>query len=97
MLVALRLPGVDVAELVQVHRRHLVETMRYYTRLKEDAGEDDIGLLLVADAELFRLDAVVRWLDAADAPAQATAARRCRRSRRLQRRRESRRRVGARR
>ena len=41
--------------------------MRYYTRLKEDAGDDDIGLLLVADAEIFRLDAVVRWLDAADA------------------------------
>ena len=67
VLVALRLPGVDVVELVQAHRRHLVETMRYYTRLKEDAGEHDIGLLLVADAELFRLDAVIRWLDAADA------------------------------
>ena len=49
------------------HRRHLVEMMRYYTRLKEDAGDDDMGLLLVADAELFRLDGVVRWLDAADA------------------------------
>jgi DNA-binding PadR family transcriptional regulator len=67
VLVALRVPGVDVAELVQVHRRHLVETMQYFTRLKEDAGDHDIGLLLVADAELFRLDAVIRWLDAADA------------------------------
>ena len=67
VLVALRLSGVDVVEVVQAHRRHLVETMHYYTRLKEDAGERDIGLLLVADAELFRLDAVIRWLDAADA------------------------------
>jgi DNA-binding PadR family transcriptional regulator len=67
VLVALRVPGVDLAELVQSHRRHLIETMRHYTRLKEDAADDDIGLLLVADAELFRLDAVVRWLDAADA------------------------------
>ncbi|MCU1360512.1 MAG: transcriptional regulator, PadR-like family [Ilumatobacteraceae bacterium] len=67
VLVALRVPGVDLEELVQSHRRHVIETMRYYTRLKEDAGDDDIGLLLVADAELFRLDAVVRWLDAADA------------------------------
>ena len=41
--------------------------MRYYTRLKEDAGDDDVGLLLVADAELYRLDGVIRWLDAADA------------------------------
>jgi DNA-binding PadR family transcriptional regulator len=67
VLVALRVPGVDVAELVQVHRRYLVEMMQYFTRLKEDAGDHDIGLLLVADAELFRLDAVIRWLDAADA------------------------------
>jgi DNA-binding PadR family transcriptional regulator len=67
VLVALRVPGVDLVELLQSHRRHLIESMRYYTRLKEQADELDIGLLLVADAELFRLDAVVRWLDAADA------------------------------
>ncbi len=67
LLVALRVPGVDVAELSQVHRRHLIGAMREYTRLKEDADENDIGLLLVADAELFRLEAMVRWLDAADA------------------------------
>jgi DNA-binding PadR family transcriptional regulator len=67
VLVALRLPGVDVVDLVQVHRRHVVAMMQYYTRLKEDAPEHDIGLLLVVDAELYRLDAVIRWLDAADA------------------------------
>lgn len=67
VLIAIRLPGVDVLDMVQVHRRHLVETMHHYTRLKEDAGDHDIGLLLVADAEIFRLDAVVRWLDAAEA------------------------------
>lgn len=67
VLVALRLPGVDAAELTQVYRRHVVEAMQQYTRLKEDAPDDDIGLLLVADAEIFRLDAIVRWLDAAEA------------------------------
>jgi DNA-binding PadR family transcriptional regulator len=67
VLVALRVPGVDLVELVQSHRRHLIESMRHYTRLKEEADDADIGLLLVADAEIFRLDAVVRWLDAADA------------------------------
>ena len=51
----------------QAHRRHVIEAMHQYTRLKEDAADDDIGLLLVADAEIYRLDAVVRWLDAADA------------------------------
>ncbi len=35
--------------------------------MKEEAHEDDIGLLLVADAEIYRLDAVMRWLDAAEA------------------------------
>jgi DNA-binding PadR family transcriptional regulator len=67
VLVALRLPTVDAAELAQTYRRHVIEAMHHYTRLKEDAPEDDLGLLLVADAEIFRLDAVVRWLDAAEA------------------------------
>ena len=40
--------------------------MQQYTRLKAYEGED-VGVALVVDAELFRLDAVVRWLDAADA------------------------------
>jgi DNA-binding PadR family transcriptional regulator len=66
VLVAMRLSGVDVRDLVQVHRRHLVELMQQYTRLKEDAADDEIGLVLVVDAELFRLDAVIRWLDAVD-------------------------------
>jgi len=67
LLVALRVPEIDAVELTQIHRRHLIETMHEYTRLKEDADEQDIGLLLVADAEIFRLEAMVRWLDAADA------------------------------
>ncbi|WP_045878623.1 PadR family transcriptional regulator [Pseudofrankia sp. DC12] len=66
VLVAARLPEVDVAGILQSHRRHLIETMSRYTRLKEDAAADDLGLLLVADAEIFRLEAVVRWLDAAE-------------------------------
>jgi DNA-binding PadR family transcriptional regulator len=66
VLVALTVPGVEVGELLQVHRRHLVQTMQRYTRLKENAPADDLGLALVADAEIFRLEAVVRWLDSAE-------------------------------
>jgi DNA-binding PadR family transcriptional regulator len=66
VLVSMRIPGVDAAELTQSYRRHVIEAMHEYTRLKEEADEDDIGLLLVADAEIYRLDAVIRWLDAAD-------------------------------
>ncbi len=66
VLVSLRIPGVDTTELVQGYRRHVIESMQQYTRLKEHADETDVGLLLVADAELFRLESVVRWLDTAD-------------------------------
>ena len=66
VLVALRVPGVEVREVIQVHRRYLVQLMQQWTRLKEDEAEFDLGLALVVDAELFRLDAVIRWLDAAD-------------------------------
>ncbi len=66
VLVALRVPGVDIHEVLQVHRRHLVRLMQEWTRLKEYAAERDLGFALVVDAELFRLDSVVRWLDATE-------------------------------
>ena len=36
-------------------------------RVEGGRGDDDVGLLLVADAEIYRLDSVIRWLDAAEA------------------------------
>jgi DNA-binding PadR family transcriptional regulator len=66
VLVALQIPEIDIREIVQVHRRHVIEVMQRYTRIKAEAAEDDVPLALVADAELFRLEAIIRWLDAAD-------------------------------
>jgi DNA-binding PadR family transcriptional regulator len=66
VLVALQIPGIDIHELLQVHRRHVIETMQRYTQVKAAAAEDEMALTLVADAELFRLEAIIRWLDAAD-------------------------------
>ena len=66
VLVALQVPETDVHEILQVHRRHVIEVMQRYTQVKAAAGEDDLALALVVDAELFRLEAIVRWLDAAD-------------------------------
>jgi DNA-binding PadR family transcriptional regulator len=66
ILVAARLPGADVHGIIQSHRRYLVELMQQWTRLKDDEAGTDLGLALVVDAELFRLDSVIRWLDAAD-------------------------------
>ena len=79
VLVAVQVPGVDVHEVVQVHRRHLIELMQRYTAVKADAAQDDVALALVVDAELFRIEAAVRWLDTADvrlrgAPAPAALA-----------------------
>ena len=66
VLVALQIPGTDVHEILQVHRRHVIEIMQRYTKVKAAAGEDDVALTLVADAEIFRLEAIVRWLDTTD-------------------------------
>ena len=66
VLVALQVPGVDVHDVVQVHRRYVIELMQQWTRLKEEAAEHDLAFALVVDAELFRLESVIRWLDAAD-------------------------------
>ena len=74
VLVALLVPGTDVHDVIQAHRRYLVELMQQWTRIKDaDAGRD-LALGLAVDAELFRLDAVVRWLDAADGRIKRAAA-----------------------
>ncbi|HEX2699252.1 MAG TPA: PadR family transcriptional regulator [Acidimicrobiales bacterium] len=67
VLVAVDVPGVEVHDVIQVHRRRLIELMQRYTAVKAGATEDDVALALVVDAELFRVDAAVRWLDSAEA------------------------------
>jgi DNA-binding PadR family transcriptional regulator len=85
VLIAVRVPGTDVSAVIQAHRRYLVQLMQEWTRLKEDDNGNDLAFSLVVDSELFRLDSVVRWLDAAEGrlrraladgwtPAQAAAA-----------------------
>src|ERR1700704_4612236 len=41
VLVALRVPGTDVHDVIQVHRHYLVELMQQWTRIKEEEGEHD--------------------------------------------------------
>jgi hypothetical protein len=67
-------PSADVHEVIQAHRRYLVELMQQWTRIKEDDTGSDLNMSLAVDAELFRLDSVVRWLDAAEARVNRTAA-----------------------
>src|SRR4051812_22497302 len=58
VMVALRVPGTDPLEVTQAPGRSLIELMQQWTRLKSD--DTDLSTALVVDAELFRLDAVVR-------------------------------------
>jgi hypothetical protein len=51
-----------------------MQLMQQWTRIKEAEAESDLGLALVVDAELFRLDAVIRWLDTADGRLKRAAA-----------------------
>jgi DNA-binding PadR family transcriptional regulator len=66
VLVAVQVPGIEVHDVIQVHRRHLLQLMQRYTAVKADAAADDVALALVVDAELFRLEGAVRWLDSAE-------------------------------
>ena len=68
VLAALRMPGIDVHDVVQVHAhgRYLVELMEQWTSLTEDGAESDLSFAPAVDVELFRLDSVARWLDTAD-------------------------------
>jgi DNA-binding PadR family transcriptional regulator len=74
VLVALDVPSADVHAVIQAHRRYLVELMQQWTRIREDDARSDLNTLLAVDAELFRLDSVVRWLDAAEAHFDRAAA-----------------------
>ena len=74
ILIAAQVPGTDVHEVIQAHRTYLIQLMQEWTRLKEDDDGSDVAFALVMDAELFRLDSVVRWLDAADGRLRRAAA-----------------------
>jgi DNA-binding PadR family transcriptional regulator len=59
--------AVDIApEVIQSHRRQQLESMRRYARIKGDKPAST-ATLMMCDAELFRLEAAVRWLDSVEA------------------------------
>jgi DNA-binding PadR family transcriptional regulator len=71
----LRAPGIDVHEVAQVHRRQLIQLMQQWTRIKQGNDGHDLRAALAVDAELFRLDSMIRWLDAAGGHLERAAAR----------------------
>ncbi len=71
VLVSLRVPGVDVHDVIQVHRRHLVELMQQWTRIKEDS-DGDVALALALDATATSSWVMARWTCPMDAAAIGT-------------------------
>ena len=70
IMIAVSIDPVRAAEVVQSHRRQLLEGMRHFTRIKADASVAAPAVMM-CDAELFRLDATNRWLDSVDARLRA--------------------------
>lgn len=61
---AVTVPGVDVAHLVQVQRTAAVRNLQDLTRLKRTSDPaSDLAWTLVLESMLFQAEAEVRWLD----------------------------------
>ena len=66
IVLAVHVPGTDVHDVIQAHRRCLIESMQQRVRINQGTGVQNLSLILARYAELYRLDSVVRWLDTAD-------------------------------
>jgi DNA-binding PadR family transcriptional regulator len=68
LALAITLPGVDVAAMVQTQRTETMRALQEVTRLKARATQpDDLAWTLVADAMVFQAEAEIRWLDHCEA------------------------------
>jgi DNA-binding PadR family transcriptional regulator len=67
LAIAVTLPGVDIARVIQVQRSATLRTLQDLTRTKAATGEptsaEDLAWLLVVDSLIFAAEAEVRWLD----------------------------------
>jgi DNA-binding PadR family transcriptional regulator len=64
VLLALGTPGVDAQQVIQHHRRAVIEETQQITRTRRD---QDLTWTLLVDSLVLRLDAVTRWLDRCEA------------------------------
>jgi DNA-binding PadR family transcriptional regulator len=61
LALAVTVPGVDVAAVIQRQRAATIVSMQDLTRLKKSA--DELSWTLVLDAMRYQLEAEVKWLD----------------------------------
>ncbi|MDO7868059.1 PadR family transcriptional regulator [Nocardioides jiangxiensis] len=70
LAIAVTIPGVDVASLVQRQRTATMNALHDYTRLKRGAATEepaDLAWSLVLDSLIFTAEAEIRWLDHCEA------------------------------
>jgi len=79
LALAVTVPGVDVAAVIQRQRSATMAALQDYTRLKQSAGTADSAELawsLVLDALVFDAEAEIRWLDHCEARVRRAGAER---------------------
>ncbi|TDW28781.1 PadR family transcriptional regulator [Cryobacterium psychrophilum] len=79
LAIAVTLPGVDIAHVIQVQRSASLRTLQELTRTKNSTDNpesaEELAWLLVVDSLIFAAEAEVRWLDHSEARlARAVAA-----------------------
>ena len=67
LALAVTSPGVDVGTVIQQQRGATMAALQDYTRLKKQAGPDDLAWSLVLDSLVFAAEAEIRWLDHCEA------------------------------
>lgn len=63
LALALAVPGVDVAAVVQRQRASTMRSLQELTRLKRMSMSEDISWRLVLESMIFADEAEIRWLD----------------------------------
>ncbi|WP_063628007.1 PadR family transcriptional regulator [Actinospica robiniae] len=63
LALAVTVPGVDVAAVVQGQRAHVQAELRELTRRKLRAGVPQPAWSLVLEVQIFQAEAEIRWLD----------------------------------
>ncbi|UUZ61242.1 hypothetical protein LP418_11950 [Nocardioides sp. B-3] len=80
LAIAVTLPGIDVASMIQQQRTATMTALRDYTRLKRSGRAsrpdqpEDLARSLVLDSLVFDAEAEIRWLDHCEARLRRAAA-----------------------
>jgi DNA-binding PadR family transcriptional regulator len=71
LALAVTLPGVDVAAIIQAQRAASMRALQDYTKSRRDTAANqraaDTAWLLVLDSLIFQTEAEIRWLDLCEA------------------------------